>query len=203
MEFPLCAKYGLLSDEIDRRLMMFGIGIDDARQLSIAREIIAARVDELVDVFYHHLYAFPELKRFISSADLSLRLRSQLRQYLLTLGVDVDTPGYIEGRLRIGTVHDRAGIPLKGYLGAYACLQKSIHELIHDELRHSAAASFVSSSINKVIMLDAALAVETYHVAAIDRSEHLITQLERDQEQIRRLARYGPLDRCHESPLFL
>ncbi len=85
MEFPLSAKYGLLSDEIERRLMMFGIGLEDARHLSTAREIVAARVDYLVDVFYRHLFAFPELMRFISAAEISLRLRSQLREYLLTL----------------------------------------------------------------------------------------------------------------------
>jgi hypothetical protein len=64
---------------------MFGIGLEDARHLSTAREIVAARVDDLVDVFYRHLFAFPELMRFISAAEISLRLRSQLREYLLTL----------------------------------------------------------------------------------------------------------------------
>ena len=37
-------------------------------------------------------------------------------------------------------------------------------------------------------MFDVSLAVETYHIAALDRSEHLSAQLEANQEQIRRLS---------------
>lgn len=188
LEFPLCEKYGLTVDEIARRLRMFGIAESDDSFLAAAREIIARNVADLVESFYDHILAFPELERFLWNAGAFSRLKAQLRQYLLTLGVDVGSRPYVEGRLRVGSVHDRIGIPLKGHLGAYAALQQAINRLIHAAAEGSAEALPVSAAINKVIMLDIALAVETYHVAALDRSEHLISQLEANQEQIRRLS---------------
>lgn len=188
MDFPLCARFGLTGEEIRRRLMMFGIGLDDAKPLTYARDLIRDRADELVEVFYRHLSAFPELSRFVSHENASSRLRAQLHDYLLSLGEAVESQRYIEGRLRVGTVHDKIGVPLKGYLAAYSCLLQNISEMIRSEIKDANKAMAACTAINQIILFDAALAVETYHVAAVDRCEHLISQLEHEQGEIRKLS---------------
>ena len=59
--------------------MIIGIGSEDAPHLSVARDIIAAGVDALVDVFYRHLFAFPELMRGNKGGNKGVR--NQFQQF--------------------------------------------------------------------------------------------------------------------------
>lgn len=187
-EFALVNKYGLTDNEIKRRLAIFGVGPDDAILIAAVKPAIVNEVESLVQSFYSRLFDFPELARFLSHAEVASRLRMEMGRYLLTLGESIESPEYVEGRLRVGVVHDRIGVPLKGYLGAYAGFQYDLSKVVGSALADPATTASTVGAINRVILFDVSLAVETYHIAALDRSEHLIAQLEANQEQIRRLS---------------
>lgn len=170
------------------KMAFFGLGPTDLQPLRSAQEIILRNVDGLVRGFYNFVLAFPELERFVQSQNVRARLEQSFRQYLLTLGVEIDTPEYAEGRLRIGAVHEKIGLPISGYLGAYSHLQAMITRMIVQQRESSADALAAVSAINKVIMLDASFAVDAYHRAAMSRIEQLMRQLEEDKEEIRHLA---------------
>ena len=113
-EFALVNKYGLTDNEIKRRLAIFGVGPDDAILIAAVKPAIVNEVESLVQSFYSRLFDFPELARFLSHAEFASRLRMGMGRYLLTLGESIESPEYVEGRLRACIVHDRIGVPLKG-----------------------------------------------------------------------------------------
>lgn len=177
-----------LSKGTERRIEMFGLGPHDHEALRAAHEIINGNVEGLIEAFYGFVRGFPELERFILAPQVAQRLEASFRQYLLTLGQDFDAPQYADGRIRIGSVHEKVGLPIRGYLGAYAHLQEIITRLIFQHCAVDAEWVKLVCAINKVIMLDASLAVDAYHRAALDRIEQLMHQVEEEKEEIRHLA---------------
>lgn len=190
--YPLCAQFGIDCTEISRRLLMFGFGEEDDRNLAVARRIIESNLEILTDGFYGHLLRFPEAGRLVGgSLD---QLRTSLKGYLQTLGKDLTEPDYFEGRLRVGLVHERFGIAPKWYISAYATLRALLNRLLLEEpTLDPEERSRVLVSVNKAICLDIELAIETYHQSAVGRIERLMQQLKDEQDRIRRLARTDQL----------
>ena len=93
--------------------------------------------DDLVAAFYRHLLSFPETQRLLRDPEVTKRLLTKQRQYLLSLaGPEIDA-AYIETRRRIGEMHARVGLEPRWYLGAYA--------LYHSLLTPMILASITSS----------------------------------------------------------
>ena len=180
-------NFATMSDDVPHQLAMFGLGENDDDALRGAHEIIASNVEGLVQAFYNFVRGFPELNRFITPSNTH-RLEEAFRSYLLTLGVELDDASYIQGRVRIGATHEKLGLPIKGYLGAYAHVQEIITRLIFQNCTADAEWVKLVCAINKVIMLDASMAVEAYHRVALGRVEQLMSQLEHEKEAIRRMA---------------
>lgn len=174
-------------NDAQHRLAMFGLGPNDADALRGAHEVIAGNIEGLVRTFYDFVRTFPELERFITSSNTH-RLEESFRRYLLTLGVEPDGADYTEDRVRIGSTHEKLGLPIKGYLGAYAHVQEVITRLMLQQGATDAEWVELVCAINKVIMFDASMAVDAYHRAALGRIEQLMRQLEQEKEEIRRLA---------------
>jgi len=192
--YPLCSHYGVDQEDIKQRLMMCGLGPQDALRLGIAREIIADHIDYLVDSFYGHLLKFSELSRFIADPQRLTGLRLSLIQYLTSLGQDMESQGYFEGRLRVGTTHEKIGILPKWYIVAISQMQSTLSVLIAKHAEEDTyEKSLVIASVQKALYLDIALAVETYHRTSMRRIEHLLKQAEQDQDQIRELAQTDQL----------
>lgn len=181
------------SHDNERRLAMFGLLPEEGAELGEAREIIIRNIDQLTDAFYSHMLSFGELARFVSAAGVERRLRESFRAYLLNIGLECHETSYFESRLRIGSVHEKIGVPLKGYLGTYAKLQDLITQLILDKCGDDARGRKIVSAINKVIILDASLAIDAYHQAALKRIEQLMDQLEEEKSEIRHLAQTDQL----------
>ena len=67
---------------IKRRLAIFGVGPDDAILIAAVKPAIVNEVESLAQSFYRRLFDFPELARFLSHAEVALRLRMELGRYL-------------------------------------------------------------------------------------------------------------------------
>src|SRR5207249_1279958 len=70
---------------------------------------------------------------------------------------------YVRERLKIGAVHERIGLDVKWYLGAYNFYLRAvgtrIFEAFKDDLNRALAAFF---SLHKLVFLDIGLAIDTY-----------------------------------------
>ncbi|MDE3218244.1 MAG: diguanylate cyclase [Nitrospirota bacterium] len=190
----LCDQLQITAEELQTRLAFLSFGEQDGRNLVEIRDVICSRVDEIIGEFYDHLLQFEELRGILSDRKLVERLKGSQRQYLLSLGQLGDYVEYAEARLRIGLTHERVGLKQKWYLGAY----HKLFELILQRLavRYSGDAGRLSSlilTLNKILMLDEILVVETYYHATTQRQEDSLCQLKDAHRQLEGLSRRDSL----------
>jgi signal transduction histidine kinase len=139
--------------------LFFQYGPEERALLAGLRPTLEKHADDLVAAFYRHLLSFPETQRLLRDQEVTKRLLTKQRQYLLSLaGPEIDA-AYIEARRRIGEVHARVGLEPRWYLGAYS-LYKSLLEpiiLAADDGERGAAVA-----LGRLLLLDASLALDAY-----------------------------------------
>ena len=170
-EWPLCAQFGLSHTSILERHTFLRVHGNDEANMAFVRRVMEARVDEIIEQFYAHLASFPPLVRHLKDARTISRLKRTQRDYLLGMGRDSAGLDYVEYRLRVGVAHDRVNLEPRWFVSAYAIL----FDLVADHIARDAAAQDADPvpllrSLSKVFWLDAGLAVDTYHGAAIHRA---------------------------------
>jgi diguanylate cyclase (GGDEF)-like protein len=190
----LCNQLQISEEELRTRLAFLSFGEQDKKNLSEIHDVVAAHVDEIIGAFYDHLLQFDELRGILSDPILVERLKKTQRQYLLSLGQLGDGVEYAEGRLRIGSTHERVGLKQKWYLGAY----HKLFELILQRLavRYSQDAGRLSSlvlTLNKIITLDEIFVVETYYHETRQRLEDSLHRLKDAHRQLEDLSRRDSL----------
>ncbi|HTN01271.1 MAG TPA: diguanylate cyclase [Planctomycetaceae bacterium] len=180
--------------EIHRKLSMFGLTEIDVHRLSMARPTIRLHTDEIINSFYAHVSEYPELVQFIPDLNTLRGLRIAMKHYVDGFGENFETPEYFARQRRVGMVHEKIGIRPGWYMAAFTYLGMTIKSFVTREFTGSPAElAEMLESIQKICQLDATLAIETYHLSAMERIEGLMTQLERDQDEIRRIAQTDPL----------
>src|SRR5262249_22111482 len=101
---------------------------------------------------------------------------------------------YVEDRLRVGSAHERIGLPPKWYMSAYRKYLEILLERFAADIPDPAAARAAFQSVQKIVYFDMALAIDTYVLAATEA-------LGRHQAAIRELS--TPVIRIHERLLLM
>jgi signal transduction histidine kinase len=145
------------------RLAFLGLDVDDRAILHGLRPLLERHADELVAGFYRHLLAFEPTRALLSRPEVVERLLGKQRAYLLSLADDPSTASYEADRVRIGVAHERIGLAPRWYLGAYALyFSLLVPKLIESYGADLAAAGSAILALQRVLMLDAQLAMEAY-----------------------------------------
>ncbi len=186
-------RLDLDEDELQRRLDWFQITPGDLEVLARERGFAERHMDEIVEGFYDLIMAHPEPAAFMEDPERLRRLKRTQRAYFLDLfqgRVDLD---YVEDRLRVGFAHERIGLPLKWYMGAYSrYLRLVLHALLDSD--EPARAVRVFEALQKLVFFDATLAIDTYLAAQLDT-------LSRHQAAIRELS--TPVIEVHDGVILL
>lgn len=176
---------------MQERLRLLGLDQADMELQGkrLHQEIIAPNIGGIVDGLYGFLAG---LKEFASIADDDARvarLRARHESYLLGLGTEFHEAEYFEQRLRIGAVHQYAGVPQSLYQCTYQRLQGLLIDSIPDVVRGDAAAfEGMLQFILKITALDMSLAAESYYsVKVSDLAESLAGERDKS-EQLQKLA---------------
>ena len=176
-----------MAEDVDDRLAFLNFGADDRALLEALAPVLEDRADDLVAAFYGHLLAFPETRRLLRDPVVKDRLLGEQRRYLISLAAPALGPQYFEERRRIGETHDRVGLEPRWYLGAYALYLSLLIPVICAELEHDpGAAQRTVVALQKVLFLDAEIAMEAYIARHHRELEYLTDELAREG---RRLAR--------------
>jgi rsbT co-antagonist protein RsbR len=140
------------------------VGEDSDRLLSV-NDLATAYADPVIEDFYQHLLSFDETRVFFRNPQVLDYVKRMQKEYFLRLTQgDYDTE-YIENRLKIGAVHERIGLPVKTYLGAYNFYLRAVADrLIEAYPSDLARAMQVLLSLMKLVFLDIGLAIDTYIV---------------------------------------
>lgn len=149
--------------DLDQRLDFLGFGPEDLAALRALRPVLERSADRLVGAFYEHLQSFDHTRALLTAPGVSERLLARQREYLLSLAEDPRAPGHAEERLRIGATHERVGLAPRWYLGAYALYYSLLVPLVCEAYPGDrAAAERALVALQKMLMLDAQLAMEAY-----------------------------------------
>ncbi|MGB5490646.1 MAG: diguanylate cyclase [Woeseiaceae bacterium] len=191
MDYPLCDRCGLDASTIQERLRLLELDHVEMVQQgkALQDQVIAPRVDDIVDDFYSSLAHVEEFNHIVSDPDTFSRLRSQQRDYLLGLGIRFNDREYFEERLRVGAVHQRAGVPQSLYQCTYQALQSLLIENIPDDIREDGRAfETMLRFILKITALDMSLASESYCSAKVSNLTESLASQRDESERLRELA---------------
>lgn len=191
MDYPLCERCGLDPGAIGERLRL--LELDQPSMHAMGRDlherIIAPNVDEIADRFYDSLAGTEAFNRIFKDPAALLRLRAKHKDYLMSLGINFDGCGYVEERLRIGSVHQRAGVPQSLYQCTYHGLQSLLLEYVSKHNRGDTTAfEAMLRFILKITALDMSLAVESYCTARVSGLMRSLESERGESDRLRKLA---------------
>jgi rsbT co-antagonist protein RsbR len=150
--------------------------------LRSVNEVAEAYADPVIEEFYRHLLSFEDTRVFFRDPRVLDHVKRMQREYFLRLTQGDYDSDYIENRLRIGAVHERIGLPVKTYLGAYNFYLRAVADRLTEAYPDDLGRAMkILLSLMKLVFLDIGLAIDTY----IAQRENTIRE---QQEAIRELS---------------
>jgi rsbT co-antagonist protein RsbR len=178
----LMAELEISDHEISERKSFLQFTTEDVDRLLSVNELAKAYADPVIEDFYKHLLTYDETRGFFQDPRVLDHVKRMQKEYFLRLTQGNYDAGYIENRLTIGAVHERIGLPVKSYLGAYNFYLRAVAERLAEAYaKQPEAALSVLLSLMKLVFLDIGLAIDTYIV----QRERTIRE---QQEAIRELS---------------
>jgi len=159
----LADAIGLGPDELAMRKRFLEFDGRDVRRLEGMHDLAQRSVDSTIEAFYEHLLGFPETAAFFRDPEVLEYARSREKEYFLRLTEGDYEQEYVEDRLRLGTVHERIGLPIRLFLGMYAFYLRQIAPGILEQYSDEPAEAFEAlHSVTKLLFFDIGLGVDTY-----------------------------------------
>jgi signal transduction histidine kinase len=176
-----------MPDHLAARIAYFDYSEDDRGLLAALAPTLEKHGDSLVSAFYRHLLSFPETRHLLRDPEVKERLLQKQREYLISLaGPEIDSE-YVAQRRRIGEIHERIGLAPAWYLGAYALYLSLLTPIIWEEAAHETdRAERTLTALQKLVLFDAQLAMESYIERREQELEYLNAELSRSGRQLAR-----------------
>jgi diguanylate cyclase (GGDEF)-like protein/PAS domain S-box-containing protein len=147
--------------EVEQRLDFLDWSQADVANLARHSPQMLGAQEAFLDRLYQRLADFPAPAALIGDAATLTRLKSSQAQYYRRLWQGPHDHDYVRNRLRVGWAHQKIGLELKWYLGAYRLYLQDMHQ--HLLGQEPAAACF--QSLLKAVFFDISLALDTYSSA--------------------------------------
>ncbi|TBV12401.1 putative bifunctional diguanylate cyclase/phosphodiesterase [Stutzerimonas kirkiae] len=177
----LLERVSLKAEDIQVRKRLLQWRTADAKRLNQA----AGSLDEVhahfIDRLYEHLARFERPAQILDDPDGLERLKQSQKRYYQRLWMGPYDRDYVNDRLLVGLVHQRVGVDLEWYMGAYRLYLGEILE----ELLGDAPNSKLYGSLLKAVFFDMMLAIDTYSTAqrqALEDSEARLARALRGTE---------------------
>lgn len=188
-------QLNLPAEEIERRKRWLEFSEPDERRLEQLNDLAEEYADEVVDDLYEHFLAHADTRRFFKDPTVLEYVKTTQRAYFLRLTQGSYDMNYVDERLRIGAVHEKIGLELKWYLGAYSRYLRAVGERVFNAYRDEPSRALEAYfSLKKIVFLDMGLAIDAY----IHQHERTIRE---QQAAIRELS--TPVLRVREGLLIL
>jgi rsbT co-antagonist protein RsbR len=173
------------AEELARRKQFLEFGEEDVQRLTELSKTAQRYADAVIDELYEHFLTFKETKSFFEDPKVLERVKGLQKDYFLRLTQGDYGNEYVQNRLGVGAVHQRIGLDLKWYLGAYRRYMQSVvirlFEAFKDEPRK---ALDYYLSMKKLVFLDIGLALDTY-IRTINVQQEAIRELSTPVLQVR------------------
>jgi rsbT co-antagonist protein RsbR len=157
---------GMDAETIEQRLAWSGIDQSDFERIRDLAPFADQIADTIIERFYNHILSFEKAAAMFANGSVIERVKAGQKRYFRELTQASCTPGYIQERIRIGQVHERAGIGPDLYIGAYDYYLCQLGKLLLEQSGSDPARAFeLYLSLQKLAHFDMALALETYVTA--------------------------------------
>jgi signal transduction histidine kinase len=169
----------------EERAAYFDYAEADRALLAELRSTFEKHAESLVSAFYRHLLSYPTTRHLLRDPAVKDRLLVLQRRYLESLAGPTIDEGYLAYRRRIGEVHEQIGLEPRWYLGAYALYLSLLTPLVGERFAtepHRAERALVA--LQKLLLLDASLAMETYIDGGRRELEYLNQELSRSGREL-------------------
>ena len=157
-------------EEIAERFRFLDWQEEDAKRLSAAAQRMEPAQQAFVDHLYRHLERFATPSALLRMPEVTARLKQSQIEYYQRLWAGPYNDDYVNGRLRVGVIHQKVGLELKWYLGGYRLYLDDMLSNLFDDDR----SITLYSSLLKAVFFDISLAIDTYSAAqhkALEDSE--------------------------------
>ncbi len=182
-------------EELKRRLAFFELADEDFTRLTQLKSFAERWTHDITGGLYELIMGQAESRAFFPDQATLARVKKLQNAYFLRLFSGKYDLDYVRDRLRVGTAHERIGMPPKLYLGAYRRYLALIHARLMDHFKGNAQEAAKSlESIRKIIFFDMTLAIDTYIAAYLET-------MTRHQAAIRELS--TPVIKVHDRILLL
>ena len=184
MGHPLCQQCGITQTRIDEMLSLLELGERDHNIAGVLQSrVIIPNLEQIIESFYIYLQTHREYAEYFLPGEQLIRMAQTQQNYLRSLGVNFLSPDYFEGRLKIGIIHNRIGLPPRLYECAYSKLRELISDFIPDDAEHELRCA-LSRFLNRIITLDISLALESYYQVNIGNLQASIDALEKSNDML-------------------
>lgn len=177
----LLQRVGLRIEHILTRKRFLQWQPADAQRLNRAGVDIDAMHRHFIDKLYTHLGNFGTPTGLLNDPAGVARLKHSQHDYYRRLWNGPYDRDYVRNRLLVGLVHQRVGVSLEWYLGAYRLyLSEMLGLLLGNAEQHA-----VYDSLLKIVFFDMTLAIDTYSAAqrhALEDSEARLARALRGSE---------------------
>lgn len=177
----LVERVGLSAQTILTRTRFLQWKASDAQRLNQNASRVVEAHQRFTDKLYQHLESFDVLATTLQDEALRVRLKHSQSDYYRRLWNGPYDRDYVNDRLLVGLVHQRVGVDLEWYLGAYRLyLAQMLEHLLGDSPQRE-----VFSSLLKAVFFDMILALDTYSAAqrqALEDSEARLARALRGTE---------------------
>ncbi|MEP4034986.1 GGDEF domain-containing protein [Pseudophaeobacter sp.] len=154
----LAEQLGITDIDIQERKDLLGFSRDDETELRSFNEISYRIAQAVVDEFYVNQTAVPHIRSLIGDTETLQRLRSAMREYIITLFQGSYGAEYVNSRLRIGKVHARIGVPPKLYVSSLYVLECILNKHIAQTNKGEAP----SEALRRLLSFDLQFVFDTY-----------------------------------------
>lgn len=187
-------------DELRARRAFFEITDDDLARLAALRPLAERHAHDMIEDLYALILGHDETRAMFLDEAQVRRVKQLQRDYFLGLFAGRCDVAYVEDRVRVGATHERIGMGLKWYVGAYSRYLR----LLFDRLQHDLPPDELSPSfhaVEKLIAFDMSIAIDVYVAANLDTMarhnaaiRELSTPVIRIQDRVLLLPLVGTVD---------
>jgi len=170
---------GISDAEIEHRKAFLELTADDEQRIAALNASAKEYAVPVIEAFYDHLLSFAETSRFFSDPAVLDRVKQLQVQYFRRLTQGDYGREYIADRLNVGAIHERVGVHIEHYLGAYSFYLCAVADQVFaTEPAGQTSALDTFKSLIKLVFLDIELAVETYFKQRNDELQRTSDDLE-------------------------
>lgn len=172
---------GSVEAELEQRVIFTRISETDSEALLEFKDVLARRMEELLDDFYAHVTTVPNLRAlFKDEAHMRHAREAQKKHWLLRVFTGKFDKAYFDSVSAIGHAHAKIGLDPRWYIGAYCFVIGRLHLIAHETFNDEPEKMIrIIGAVNKAIFLDMDFAISIY----IDQAKELATTLLRAQAE--------------------